>query len=46
MKRLFFTTMLVATAVAISLWNSDWLAQDHCLDNGGRWSAANAACEY
>lgn len=45
-KRLLLTTMLVATAVTVCLWNSDWLAQDHCLDSGGRWSAAIAACEH
>lgn len=45
MKALILTVCLVMFAAAVCLWRSDWLAQDSCLDAGGRWSEATAACQ-
>ena len=46
MKGLALTVCLVVSAAALCLWKSDWLAQDDCLDSGGRWSQTTAACEH
>jgi hypothetical protein len=46
MKRLTLLLALALTAAAIWLWQSDRLAQDSCLDSGGRWSQAQATCEH
>ncbi|WP_017501982.1 hypothetical protein [Sphingobium yanoikuyae] len=39
MKRALLGGLLVLIAAALCLWQSDWLAQDRCLDSGGRWTA-------
>lgn len=46
MKRLILPVALILAAAGACLWQSDWLAQDRCLDSGGRWSEATAACEH
>ncbi|MBZ9645920.1 MULTISPECIES: hypothetical protein [Sphingomonadaceae] len=45
MKAFILTAGLVMIAVTACLWQSDWLAQDQCLDSGGRWSQTVAACQ-
>ncbi|MGA1850904.1 MULTISPECIES: hypothetical protein [Sphingobium] len=39
MKRALLGALLVLIAAALCLSQSDWLAQDRCLDSGGRWTA-------
>ncbi|MDV3482390.1 hypothetical protein [Sphingobium yanoikuyae] len=39
MKRALLAALLALIAAALCLWQSDWLAQDRCLDSGCRWTA-------
>lgn len=45
MKRLILPIGFILTAAAACLWQSDWLAQDKCLDSGGHWSQTASACQ-
>ncbi|WP_434405863.1 hypothetical protein [Sphingobium sp. DN12] len=38
MRRALLGALLVLIAAALCLWQSDWLAQDRCLDSGRRWT--------
>lgn len=38
-RRILWIAAFLSTAAALCLWQSDWLAQDRCLDSGGRWTA-------
>lgn len=45
MRRALLGALLVLIAAALCLWQSDWLAQDRCLDSGGRWTAQDS-CQH
>ncbi|MBX3627986.1 MAG: hypothetical protein KF892_23455 [Rhizobacter sp.] len=37
---------IVIVATHIYSATSEYLAQDHCLDRGGRWQSQQSSCEY
>ena len=48
MKRIGSAVALLLVVVALMAagrWVKEFIAVDHCLDNGGRWNGADAKCE-
>jgi hypothetical protein len=40
-----FVLILLAAGL-IWFWNSEWLATDRCLDDGGRWDKTTRSCQF
>ena len=44
--KLVLATLALAASIICGYWLKEFLAIDHCLDNGGRWNYGRAECEY
>jgi hypothetical protein len=44
-KRIILASIAMVILMAGILWLPGFMAQDKCLDSGGRWNAGSKTCE-